>query len=183
MTKDAPTPEKNTLLELSEEIVDLSDRMDAAENKKDERSIHESEKRLRRIGDELVDLLECTTGDDLAFARFMMGSVCSLLGFWQQAEASYRDALGHWPEHVGILNELFDAQVAQRKYAEAENTILASIKHGGETPLILRNYAAVLVHLKKLNEARVVMINCVARFPDDRESRLFLHRLEESGQR
>jgi len=183
MSSERTSPVKNRLIQLSEEIVDLSEMLEAAEAGKEEQKAHASARRLREIGDELVDHLADTTGDDLAFARFMMGTVCSLLGFWNNAEMSYRDALSHWPDHVGILNELFDALAAQNKYAEAEEVITKSIKYGGETPLILRNYAAVLVHQKKLNEAKVVMINCIARFPDDQESRKFLQMLESTGSR
>ncbi len=178
MTDERPDPLKPRLLTLSEEIVDLSDRLDAAGAGKDDRMAHKCVLRLRDIGDELVDHLAGAGGDDLAFAQFMMGSVCSLLGFWHQAESSYRDALQTWPDHVGLLNELFDALVAQRKFGEAEPVIRESIRHGGETPLILRNLAAVLVHLKRVNEAKLVMINCIARFPDDVESRSFLKQLD-----
>jgi tetratricopeptide (TPR) repeat protein len=178
MTDERPDPLKSRLLALSEEIVDLSDRLDKAEAGSDDRLAHTCVKRLRAIGDELVDHLEQAGGDDLAFAQFMMGSVCSLLGFWKQAESSYRRALETWPGHVGLLNELFDALVAQRKYDDAEPVIRESIRHGGETPLILRNLAAVLVHLKRINEAKLVMINCTARFPDDLESRSFLKQLD-----
>ncbi len=166
---------------LSEEIVDLSDQMDEAHARHDEGTVHQCTRRLRRIGDELVDFLERAEGNDLVFTRFMMGSVCSLLGFWKQAEESYRKALLDWPDHVGLLNELFDALVAQKKYAEAEEVIGKSIRHGGETPLILRNDAAVLVHQKKLDEAKVVMFNCIAKFPNDMESRHFLEKLESPG--
>ncbi|TVQ71990.1 MAG: hypothetical protein EA363_05220 [Balneolaceae bacterium] len=178
MTAERPDLLKPRLLALSEEIVDLSDRLEEAEAANEDREAHHCVKRLRSIGDELVDCLEQAAGDDLAFARFMMGSVCSLLGFWEQAESSYRGALETWPDHVGLLNELFDALVAQRKYAEAETVIRQSIRHGGETPLILRNLAAVLVHLKRINEARIMMINCTARFPDDVEGRAFLKQLD-----
>lgn len=183
MSNDHASPVKDKLLQLSEEIVDLSDRMDAAETENDDHEMHSSMQRLRRIGDVLVDYQEQTSGDDLAFTRFMMGSVCSLLGYWNQAEQSYREALSQWPDHIGILNELFDALVAQRKYEQAEKVIRSSIETGGETPLILRNYAAVLVHLKRLNKARVVMFNCIAKFPDDQESRIFLNKLETAGRR
>ncbi len=182
MIAERPEPLKPKLLALSEEIVDLSDRLEAAEEGKDDRLTRQSVNRLRGIGDELVGYLSRAEGDDLAYAHFMMGSVCSLLGFWSQAESSYRQALQVWPDHVGLLNELFDALAAQRKYEEAEKVIRQSIRHGGETPLILRNLAAVLVHLKRLNEARLVMITCTARFPGDTESREFLRQLEGAGQ-
>ena len=181
MSSDQPSSVKQSLIVLSEKIVDLSDKMDAAEADNDDRLLHQAMKELRSIGDQLVDYQERTSGDDQAFSRFMMGSVCSLLGFWSQAESSYRTALQYWPDHVGLLNELFDALVAQRKYHEAELAIRKSISYGGETPLILRNLAAVLVHQKKLNEARVVMFNCIAKFPDDAESRAFLEKLDATA--
>jgi tetratricopeptide (TPR) repeat protein len=183
MTVERPDPLKPRLLELSEEIVDLSDQLEAAGPEKDDRLAHRCVNRLRGIGDELVGHLDSAEGDDLTYAHFMMGSVCSLLGFWSQAESSYRKALESWPDHVGLLNELFDALVALRKYGEAEIVIRQSIRHGGETPLILRNLAAVLVHLKKFSEAKLVMITCTARFPGDAESRDFLRQLEGAGQR
>ncbi len=93
MRSDHSSPAKKKLLQLSEEIVDLSEHIEAAETVKDDRAMHASLQRLRAIGDELVDYLEQTSGDDLTFTRFMMGSVCSLLGYWKQAEISYRNAL------------------------------------------------------------------------------------------
>jgi len=183
MAENDHLPVKQKLLHLSEQIVDLSDEMDRADADEQEDRLHQAMQQLRRIGDQLVDYIEQTSGDDHAYAHFMMGSVCSLLGFWQRAEESYRIALESWPDHVGLLNELFDALVAQTKYAEAEPVIRSSIRHGGATPFILRNHAAVLVHLKRLNEARIVMFNCIARFPGDEESRDFLEKLEKNGYR
>ncbi|MFO8029855.1 MAG: hypothetical protein R6U28_08335 [Cyclonatronaceae bacterium] len=158
--------------------MDLSDALEEADHLGNDCAAHACVKRLRSIGDELVDHLEQASGDDLAFARFMMGSVCSMLGFQQQAETSYRAALKTWPDHVGILNELFDVLTAQGKYGDAEQIIRESIRHGGETPAILRNHAMVLAHLGKRNEARVVLLNCIAKFPNDAESREFLQQLE-----
>lgn len=181
MTAEREDPLKPTLIALSEEIVDLSDQLDAAAEENDDRLEYRCVYRLRGIGDELVGHLKSATGDDLTYAHFMMGSVCSLLGFRAQAEASYREALAAWPDHVGLLNELFDVLVAQQKYAEAETVLRQSIRHGGETPLMLRNLAVVLVHLKRLGEARLVMITCTARFPGDEESRALLRKLDDGG--
>lgn len=55
------------------------------------------------------------------------------------------------------------------------------MKYGGETPVILRNQAAVLIHMNRINEAKLVMINCIAKYPDDQESREFLQKLETAG--
>ena len=171
-------PDKQELITLSEEIVDISEALDQATENVDEHTYAARYKRLREIGEILVDAIEKIEGHDLAYARFMLGSVCNMLGYWAQAEEAYIKALEYWPDHVGLLNELFEAQMEQRKYTDAKETIERSIKHGGETPVILQNYAAVLVQLKELKQAKIVMINCVARFPDDAQSRQLLDQLE-----
>ncbi len=74
------------LLKLSGEIVDLSEQMDEADARSDARTIHSCVQRLRRIGDQQVDFLEQAEGDDLVFARSMMGPVCSRL-FLQNLES------------------------------------------------------------------------------------------------
>lgn len=170
---------KDQLIELSEEIVDISEYLDQAEEDQDEQTYTAHYRRLREIGELLVEAVEEIDGDDLAYARFMLGSVCNMLGYWAQAEEAYTKALEHWPDHVGLLNELFEAQMEQRKYEAAKQTIKKSIEHGGETPVILQNYAAVLIQLKELNKAKIVMINCVAKYPDDEQSRELLHQLED----
>lgn len=175
----ADTPTKEELVELSEEIVDISEYLDQAEENRDDKTYTRHHNRLRQIGDILVDAVERLEGDDLAYARFMLGSVCNMLGFWKQAEEAYTKALEHWPDHVGLLNELFEAQMEQRKYESARKTIEKSIEHGGETPVILQNYAAVLIHLKEVNKAKITMINCVAKFPEDADSRELLNQLEQ----
>ncbi len=173
------SPTKQELIELSEEIVDISEALDQAGENDDDRNYQTQYNRLREIGEILMDGIESLEGDDLAYARFMLGSVCNMLGYWVQAEEAYTKALEYWPDHVGLLNELFEAQMEQRKYEAAKETIEMSIEHGGETPVILQNYAAVLIHLKQVNKAKVVMINCVAKFPDDQQSRELLHQLEQ----
>lgn len=169
---------KQELLTISERLVDLSEELDRSHEAKDESGYANVTKELRELGDQLVDYLEMTEGDDCAFAHFSLGSLCAMLGYQNQAEKSYREALEHWPDHVGLLNELFDCLMEQNKYAPAKEIIERSIQHGGETPIILQNYAVVLAHLKKLSEAKVVMFNCMAKFPEDPRSRELLDTLE-----
>lgn len=169
---------KEQLLEVSERLVDLSEELETAVESEDEARYNKLHRELRDKGDFLVEVIEIAEGDDLAYAQFVMGSLCTMLGYWGQAEESYRKALTHWPDHIGILNELFDALVQQKKYAPAKEIIEQRIKYGGETPIILQNYAAIMVHLHKLDEAKIIMMNCIAKFPDDQESRNFLHQLE-----
>lgn len=168
------TSVKQELLAISERLVDLSDELDRLREAKDETGYAKIIRELRGFGDRLVDHLKSVEGDDRAFANFSLGSLCSILGYLHQAEKSYRDALEHWPDHVGLLNELFDCLMEQKKYGPAKTIIEKSIKHGGETPVILQNYAVVLTHLKKLDEAKIVMFNCMAKFPDNARSRELL---------
>lgn len=172
---------KQELVELSERLVDLSENLDRAESEDREKDYARAHQQLRRLGDQLVDYIETTQGDDHAFAHFMMGSLCSMMGYNIRAEESYRIALNRWPDHVGVLNELFECLYEQGKYAEARKIIERSMHHGGETPVIMRNYAAVLVQLKQINKARIVMFNCLARFPQDQESREFLEQLDTAA--
>ncbi|MEX1122614.1 MAG: tetratricopeptide repeat protein, partial [Balneolales bacterium] len=157
------TPVKQQLLSISERLVDLSEKLDQLREAEDETGYAALTKELRDIGDSLVDYLKTVEGDDRTFTHFTLGSLCSMMGYMHQAENSYREALAGWPDHVGLLNELFDCLMEQNKYAPAKEIIERSIRHGGETPTILQNYAVVLTHLKKLNEAKVVMFNCMAK--------------------
>ncbi len=172
---------KDQLLELSEKVVDLSEEMETAESANKDRTYASLAKELRMIGDEVLAIQELAKNDDLAYSQFIMGSICALLGYWSQAEEEYRKALKHWPDHIGILNELFDALVQQKKYQDAKEIIELSIKYGGETPIIMQNYAAIMVHLHQLDQAKIIMMNCIAKFPDDLESKQFLHQLEHPG--
>lgn len=165
---------KEQLLAMSEEVVDLSDQLQHADLNKDERLRHQASERLRYLGGELLEMSSQAQGDDLAYAQFVTGSVCSLLGYWQKAEESYRAALRRWPDHVGILNELFDALVALKKHDEALVVVRSSMKYGGETPLLMRNHASILVHLGRTSEARLELIKATARYPEDRECRSWL---------
>ncbi|MEX1137454.1 MAG: hypothetical protein WEB89_11165 [Balneolales bacterium] len=172
---------KQELLAISERLVDISEELDRLTDENDEQAHAILVKELRGIGDTLVDYLKTAEDDDRAFIHFSLGSLCSMLGYHNQAEKSYLEALKQWPDHVGLLNELFDCLMEQKKYAPARDIIEKSILHGGETPIILQNYAIVLAHLKKLNEAKVVMFNCMAKFPADQRSKELLSTLEGNG--
>ena len=172
------TTAKQELLAISERLVDLSEELDRLREAGDESGYSTVTKQLRDIGDELVGYTKTTEGDDLAYTHFALGSLCSMLGYLHQAEKSYREALAYWPDHIGLLNELFDCLMDQNKYAPAKEVIEKSIEHGGETPIIMQNYAVVLTHLKKLNEAKVVLFNCMAKFPGDQRTRELMNTLE-----
>ncbi|MEX0928490.1 MAG: hypothetical protein WD266_11110 [Balneolales bacterium] len=172
---------KQELLAISERLVDASDELDRLRENGEEASYAALTKELGVLGDKLVDYLKDVEGDDRAFTHFSLGSLCSMLGYLHQAELSYRSALEQWPDHVGLLNELFDCLMEQRKYAPAKRVIENSIRCGGETPVILQNYAVVLAHLKKLSEAKVVMFNCLAKFPADERSHELLEALENGN--
>ncbi|MEX0685809.1 MAG: tetratricopeptide repeat protein [Balneolales bacterium] len=172
------TSVKQELLAVSERLVDLSDELDRLREAGNDSGYSLITKQLRDIGDQLIDYTKFTEGDDRAYTYFSLGSLCSMLGYHQQAEKSYREALTQWPDHVGLLNEMFDCLMEQHKYAPAKDIIENSIRHGGETPIILQNYAVVLTHLKKLNEARIVLFNCMAKFPGDQPTIDLLKTLE-----
>ncbi len=175
-------PVKKRLLELSEEIVDLSDSLDELEFESDFKKELEIRNRLHVIGDELAGIQEDFTGDDETFAHFALGSVCSLLKKWDKAEYAYKEALKHWPDHVGILNELFDCLVERRKLEEAREVIEKSIKHGGETPDVLYNFASLVSHMGNTDEAKVILINALARFPNDKGCKALLMELDAINQ-
>ena len=171
---------KPVLLELSEEIVELSDQLDDLEFDEESPRRFEIFKRLREIGDELLLRREAAGGDDLAYLNFALGSVCTLLGYYDKAEEAYDAALEHWPDHVGLLNEATDALVELGKHKKAKSFIERSIKAGGETPDILYNYAALTSHMGDIDEARIILINALARFPNDPGCKALLDELDSA---
>ncbi|HKJ46375.1 MAG TPA: hypothetical protein VJ991_11160 [Balneolales bacterium] len=170
---------KEQLLQESEKLVDLSEALEGAIEQNNQEAADKIIHELDAMGSKLVQQLEEVEGDDLAYVNFMLGSLCSVLRMWPQAEDSYYKALDQWPDHVGILNELFLSLYAQEKYEAAEDIIKKSIEHGGETPDVLQNYAAVLVKRDHLAEAKVVLFNSMAKFPDDQETREMLGELDK----
>jgi len=169
---------KEELIRKSEELVDLIEGFEEGIRQNDEEACKKISHQLDQIGFYLVDHIPNLSGDDLAYARFMMGSLCSVLRMWPQAEEAYNKALEHWPDHVGLLNEYYICLMELERYEDALSVIKRSIKHGGETPDVLQNLAAVLARLGKTSEAKVVLINSSARFPDDAETREMLAELD-----
>jgi len=169
---------KPRLLQLSEEIVTLSDRLDELEFEEESKERFEAFRQLRQLGDELLGLSEQADGDDAAYAHFALGSVSALLGYYAKAEEAYDKALSHWPDHVGLLNESFDVLLELGKHKKAKSVIERSLKHGGETPDVLYNYASLTAHMGDINEARIILINTLARFPHDRGCRALLEELD-----
>jgi tetratricopeptide (TPR) repeat protein len=174
---------KSLLLPISEEIVDIGEIMENSDPETDPVAIRKAVKRLREIGDELLSYEDQCTGDDLAFLRFMLGSACQMLGYHKQAADAYRLALEYWPDHVGVLNELFISLHALGEYDEAYHIINRSIKAGGETPDVMQNLATVLVLLDRLGEAKAVLFNCITKFPDDAEAQTMLKEIDERTKR
>lgn len=175
-----PMPElKETLLELSEKIVDLNELMESADPQTEPHKIKKASTGLRHIGDDLLRYEKETSGEDQAYVRFMLGSVCQLLDYHEKAVEMYRKALKVWPEHVGLLNELFISLDALELHEDAKIIIERSIRIGGETPDVLQNFAATLVKLDRIAEAKTVLFNCISKFPDDIESQRFLRELDQ----
>ncbi|AXI99403.1 Tetratricopeptide repeat-containing protein [Cyclonatronum proteinivorum] len=174
---------KKHLLKLSEEIVINSDRLDEIEFEEQSSERFEIFRSLRSIGDELLELIENANpdADDRAFAQFALGSVCALLGYYDKAEAAYDEALAHWPDHVGILNEATDVLVELGYFQKAKRFIQRSIKHGGETPDMLYNLASVTAHIGDTAEARIILINTLAKFPHDAGCRALLEELDKAS--
>jgi tetratricopeptide (TPR) repeat protein len=172
---------KNQLIELSERIVDCIETIENTDSQENPNKVKKASKELHHIGDELLLKKAEAEKENLAYINFMLGSVCYQLGYLEKAEESYREALEFWPEHVGILNELFLTLVDLQKFDEAYLTIQLSIKFGGETPDVLQNMATVLVQLDRIPEAKAVLFNCISKFPNDHESQVLLNQLDQKN--
>ncbi|MCC5925840.1 MAG: hypothetical protein JJU41_04695 [Bacteroidetes bacterium] len=170
---------KETLLSLSEKIVDLSENLESADPQTEPHKIRKATTALRHLGDDLLRYEKETSGEDQAYVRFMLGSVCQMLDYHEKAVEMYRKALKVWPEHVGILNELFISLDALEQYEDARIVIERSIKIGGETPDVLQNFATILVKLNRIPEAKTVLFNCISKFPNDADSQRFLNELDQ----
>jgi len=170
---------KDTLLSISEKIVDLGENLEAADPQTEPHKIRKATTALRHLGDELLGYEKETSGEDQAYVRFMLGSVCQMLDYHEKAVDMYRKALKVWPDHVGLLNELFVSLDALKHYEDARIVIERSIKIGGETPDVLQNFATILVKLNRIAEAKTVLFNCISKFPDDVDSHRFLNELDQ----
>lgn len=159
---------KPYLLEKSDVLVDLMEELEAAVAANNEIESTSAVKKLNDLGNELVELILNLEGDDKAYAYFMLGSLCSTLRMWAEAEDAYLHALETWPDHVGILNELFVSQYETGKYAEAKETVQKSIQFGGETPEMIHNLAAATWQLGQQAEAKMLLFNAMAQYPKER---------------
>lgn len=169
---------KPILIALSDKIVDLSEIIESDASDIDDIARKEARHTLRAIGDELVGFLSHAHEEDRAFLHFMLGSLCSTLAMWEKADVAYTEARTYWPDHVGLLNEHFYCLMQLDRFSDALAAIDESIRHGGETPDVLQNKATVLVHLDRVNEAKVLMISCLAKFPNDTEASRFMSELD-----
>jgi tetratricopeptide (TPR) repeat protein len=169
---------KQQLIKLSESIVDISERLDELEFSEESSQKQELFAELKQIADKMLELKPLAGEDDEAYINFGLGSICSLLGYYEKAEQAYDEALSRWPDHVGILNEAFDVLVETGKMEKAKTFIERSIKHGGETPDILYNYASLTAHMGKIDEAKIILINALAKFPGDKGCRALLEELD-----
>jgi tetratricopeptide (TPR) repeat protein len=106
-------------------------------------------------------------GDDLAFSNFILGSICALMGLWTHAEQAYEQALEHWPDHVGLLNEMAECQFELGNYAKAADCLEKSLKSGGHTPTIVHDLAVAHAWNGNIAQARITLMNGMARFPQD----------------
>lgn len=173
-----PVQYKDELIRLSEKIVDHIEAIENADDQIDAHKIREASRQLHHIGDALLDLRGKCSGDDLAFIHFMLGSVCYHLGYLDKSRESFELALSTWSDHVGLLNEYFFVLYDLEDFEEAYKIVQRSIKHGGETPVVLQNMATVLVRLDRIAEAKTVLFNCIAKFPNDTDSQLLLKELD-----
>lgn len=179
MSESTPdSRQKQQLLDDSEHLVDLIYALEEAIERNDEGTSKALITEMDGLGGKLVDLIPALKGDDLAYAQFMLGSLCSALRMWPEAEKAYRLALDHWPDHVGILNELFTCLMQVEKYDEARKMLERSMEAGGETPELLQHYAAVQVRLDNIAGAKITLINCMARYPEDNHTKELMQEIE-----
>lgn len=172
---------KPYLLQKSEHLVDLIDALENAVSRNDETDSTETVAKLNQLGNELVELLLNLTGDDRAFAHFMLGSLCSSLRMWSEAEDAFVHALEVWPDHVGILNELFAAQYELGKFDEAKETVQKSISFGGETPEIVHNLAAATWQIGDHAQAKMILFGAMAKYPHEQMIIDLMNDFDEAG--
>lgn len=175
---------KDWLIAQSEKVVDLQDRLEIARESDDKPTCDRLFLELEQIADDVVGLKPHLTGDDLAYALFMLGSICALMGLWNHAEDAYNQALNHWPDHVGLLNEMAECQFELQQYDEAIRYLEKSIQIGGETPERIHELAVAQAWAGKLPLARITLISGMAKYPHQpllSESLAEIERLPESG--
>lgn len=158
---------KAYLIDQSEKVVDLQQKLEAARAADDRDACELIFAELEKIGDDLTGLNPTIEGDDLAYSNFMLGSICAIMGLWTHAEQAYEQALNHWPEHVGLLNEMAECQFELGNYSNAAIYLEHSIKIGGQTPVLLHDLAVAHAWNGDLPKARITLMNGMARFPHD----------------
>lgn len=169
---------KNHLIVRSEQVVDLQAALEAARSADDRLRCEELFAELERIADDLVGLQHDLEGDDLAFSHFMLGSICALMGLWTHAESAYTLALAHWPDHVGLLNEMAECQFELGNYPSATLFIERSMAAGGVTPERVHELAVSQAWSGEVAKARITLINGTARFPDNAALIRALHEMD-----
>lgn len=158
---------KSYLIEQSEKVVDLQQKLEEARAADDRATCEMLFVELERIGEDLTGLNARLADDDLAYSNFMLGSICAIMGLWTHAEQAYEQALSHWPEHVGLLNEMAECQFELGNYAKAAANLEQSIKIGGQTPVLVHDLAVAYAWNGDVAKARITLINGMARFPHD----------------
>lgn len=175
---------KDWLIAQSEKVVDLQDRLQIARDADDKTTCDQLFTALEQIADDVVGLKPHLTGDDRAYAMFMLGSICALMGLWNHAEEAYTQALDYWPDHVGLLNEMAECQFELQQYENAIRFLEKSIRVGGETPELIHELAVAQAWAGKLPLARITLINGLAKYPHQdllKETLAEIEALPEAG--
>jgi tetratricopeptide (TPR) repeat protein len=158
---------KDYLIAQSEKVVDLQIKLEQARALDDRDTCEQLFVELEKIGDDLTGLNSSLNGDDLAYSNFVLGSICALMGLWPHAEQAYEQALSHWPDHVGLLNEMAECQFELGNFAKAADSLEKSLKTGGHTPVLIHDLAVAYAWNGDIHKARITLINGMARFPQE----------------
>jgi Flp pilus assembly protein TadD len=75
--------------------------------------------------------------------------------------------LVHWPDHVGLLNEMAECQFELANFSKAAECLEKSLKIGGHTPVVIHDLAVAYTWNGEIPKARITLINGMARFPND----------------
>lgn len=158
---------KDYLVEQSEKVVDLQIKLEQARASDDREACDQLFRELENIGDDLTGLNSKLERDDLAYSCFILGSICTLMGLWSHAEQAYDQALSHWPDHVGLLNEMAECQFELGNFKKAAECLEKSLIIGGHTPAVVHDLAVAYAWNGEIAKAHVTLINGMARFPSD----------------
>jgi len=166
-SKPTLSDHKAYLIKQSEKVVDLQMELEEARARDDRKACDLLFIELEKIGDDLAGLNSGLQGDDLAYSNFVLGSICALMGLWPHAEQAYSQALAHWPDHVGLLNEMAECQFELGNYTKAAECLEMSLKVGGHTMVIVHDLAVAYAWSGDIPKARITLINGMARFPQE----------------